>query len=257
MLSTHTGAPVLAGRCVPRPHGRHCLVLEPLVWPEGRGTEAEAALTRSYLGIVESWIHERPELWLWMHRRFKLTFRHTSARAIARNRKESGLPADEPIDAGPFPEGVADELRELTRTGFLEGSGDALILGGPGSGRSRIARSAGHRLLERGHTVHHATAEALAGELLAAGEKGTLARLYRRMDGFELLIVEDLDAAPPSASATSALAELLEQRRGRRATLISAGAAGDELIRRLDGPPQAIDSLRRWLDRARPIRLSG
>lgn len=70
MLSLQTGAPVVPFRCVPRPGG-YSLEVNPPIEPEGAGDEAVAALTRRYLEPLERDIAERPELWLWMHRRWR------------------------------------------------------------------------------------------------------------------------------------------------------------------------------------------
>ncbi len=71
MLSLRTGAPVLHITCVPAPGGRYRVRLRPPIEPEGEGPEAESALTRRYMAEIERDIRRRPELWLWMHRRWR------------------------------------------------------------------------------------------------------------------------------------------------------------------------------------------
>jgi KDO2-lipid IV(A) lauroyltransferase len=44
----------------------------PVEWAgTGRRDEDVAALTQHLTSIVEGWVRERPEQWLWLHRRWK------------------------------------------------------------------------------------------------------------------------------------------------------------------------------------------
>jgi KDO2-lipid IV(A) lauroyltransferase len=40
-------------------------------WKGGRGPEDVAALTQHLTEIIEGWVREHPEQWLWLHRRWK------------------------------------------------------------------------------------------------------------------------------------------------------------------------------------------
>lgn len=76
-LSLKTGAPVVTIFCVPQPDGRYRLELEPAIWPtdvtdEGyEGDGAVAELTRRYVAVQEERIRRDPELWLWLHNRWR------------------------------------------------------------------------------------------------------------------------------------------------------------------------------------------
>ena len=70
-LSISTGAPVVPIYAVPEPGGRYRVIFREPIEPEGEGDEAIAALTRRYLEAVENEIRNQPELWLWMHERWK------------------------------------------------------------------------------------------------------------------------------------------------------------------------------------------
>lgn len=72
-LSLLTRIPVVPAFCYPRGEDRYLLRFLPAVEPDapGPGKEAEAALTARYLAVVEAEIRRRPELWLWLHRRWR------------------------------------------------------------------------------------------------------------------------------------------------------------------------------------------
>jgi KDO2-lipid IV(A) lauroyltransferase len=71
MLSLRTGAPVVPFRCLPAPQHRYRVEIHPPIEPEGKGRPAEAAMTPRYVEPIERDVLERPELWLWMHRRWR------------------------------------------------------------------------------------------------------------------------------------------------------------------------------------------
>lgn len=83
MLSLRTGAPVVPGFSYPLDDGLRCkVVFQPAIHPEGEGTEAIERLTLRYLRVVEEVIRQRPELWLWMHRRWRKNPTHFPKRRI-------------------------------------------------------------------------------------------------------------------------------------------------------------------------------
>ena len=57
--------------CYPEPRGRFRIVVRPAIHPEGSGREAAASLTARYVAATEAEIRRAPELWLWMHDRWR------------------------------------------------------------------------------------------------------------------------------------------------------------------------------------------
>jgi KDO2-lipid IV(A) lauroyltransferase len=72
-LALKTGCLIVPVRCPLGPDGRYRMIYGPPVeWEgEGRGPEAVAALTQQLTSIIEGWVREHPEQWLWLHRRWK------------------------------------------------------------------------------------------------------------------------------------------------------------------------------------------
>lgn len=72
-LSLRTGAPVVPIAGYPEPGGRYRVAFRPPIWPQGADDEASVAtLTAQYLAAVEDEIRPNPELWLWLHRRWRM-----------------------------------------------------------------------------------------------------------------------------------------------------------------------------------------
>jgi len=72
-IALRTGAPILPVSCVPDGKGRYVVRIQPAIDTRTTGdTEADVRrITAECTSILEGWVRERPELWLWMHRRWK------------------------------------------------------------------------------------------------------------------------------------------------------------------------------------------
>ncbi len=71
-LAVRLDVPVVPVTGRPLPGGRYRVVYEPpLVPPPGDPREASRALTVMATRRIEAWIREAPELWLWLHDRWK------------------------------------------------------------------------------------------------------------------------------------------------------------------------------------------
>ncbi|MBN2371208.1 MAG: lysophospholipid acyltransferase family protein [Vicinamibacteria bacterium] len=72
-LAIKTGCLVLPVRAVIRPDGRYRLIYEaPLRWEATGDRRGDVArITQELSSLIEQWIRETPEQWLWIHRRWK------------------------------------------------------------------------------------------------------------------------------------------------------------------------------------------
>ena len=72
-LALKTGCAIVPGYCVLQRNGRYRMAYGPPVEVSRSGDRDEdiAALTQELTTIVEGWIRETPEQWLWLHRRWK------------------------------------------------------------------------------------------------------------------------------------------------------------------------------------------
>jgi len=75
MIARHTEVPVLACRSYRRQDGKHILeFFKRLPWIKADSSREEIALnTLKYNEILEQFVLEYPEQWLWMHKRWKTT----------------------------------------------------------------------------------------------------------------------------------------------------------------------------------------
>jgi Kdo2-lipid IVA lauroyltransferase/acyltransferase len=73
-LARHTGCPVRGARIIRQPDGNSFWgeVTEPLDLPRGAdGLPDIAGTMQAATSVIEGWVRERPEQWLWLHRRWR------------------------------------------------------------------------------------------------------------------------------------------------------------------------------------------
>jgi KDO2-lipid IV(A) lauroyltransferase len=97
-LALRTGSPLILAHTRPLPDGRHLVEIGPEVVPPQSGQRARdiAAVTEQLNDVISGWIRERPELWLWAHRRFRASPDFAGATSTARARRGRGRPPATP-----------------------------------------------------------------------------------------------------------------------------------------------------------------
>jgi KDO2-lipid IV(A) lauroyltransferase len=72
-LALKTGCAIVPVRCTLQANGRYRMAYGPPVeWSgSGRRNDDLAGLTQHLTSIIEGWVRETPEQWLWLHRRWK------------------------------------------------------------------------------------------------------------------------------------------------------------------------------------------
>ena len=71
-LALRTGAPVIPVFALPLPGGRYRMVYEhPVDPPRSEGPEAIREFTQRCTDVLEMYVRRHPDLWLWMHRRWR------------------------------------------------------------------------------------------------------------------------------------------------------------------------------------------
>lgn len=73
LLALRSGAAIIPSYTLPRPDGTYRIVYEPpLTFHSSGDRDADIReLTARCTAIIEGWVRQHPEMWLWMHRRWK------------------------------------------------------------------------------------------------------------------------------------------------------------------------------------------
>jgi KDO2-lipid IV(A) lauroyltransferase len=71
-LALRTGAALIPAFALPIAHGRYRLVYEhPVAFPAENVSDPVQDLTQRCTDVLEMYVRRHPELWLWMHRRWR------------------------------------------------------------------------------------------------------------------------------------------------------------------------------------------
>jgi DNA replication protein DnaC len=120
--------------------------------------------------------------------------------------------------------------RSLDRSLFLRlASGDwiqqhqvTLLTGPTGTGKSWLACALGHAACRQGYTVRYVRLPRLLGDLALARGDGSYGKLLQQFAKTDLLILDDWGLAPLGDRERRDLLEVIEDRTGRHATLITS-----------------------------------
>jgi KDO2-lipid IV(A) lauroyltransferase len=84
LVARQSGAPVIPGVSHRRPNGRHVMRLHPpLEWITAENHREEIYLnTLGYNRVLEKFVLDHPDQWLWAHRRWKIEMDRPSKRRL-------------------------------------------------------------------------------------------------------------------------------------------------------------------------------
>lgn len=170
-------------------------------------------------------------------------------RRVERLRRASKLPPGKTLDTFDdkrLPRPLARKVRELVTGEFLEHAINVLCFGLPGTGKTHVAAAIGHALVQTGHPVLFAPTFKLVQDMLAAKRDLELPKILRKLDSYELLILDDIGYVQQNADEIEVLFTLLAERYERRSTLITSNLVFSQWDRIFKNPmttAAAIDRL--------------
>ena len=152
-------------------------------------------------------------------------------RRVDRLRRASKLPAGKTWDTFKH-DRVSAKLRQLllrlTEGDFVDQGVNVLAFGLPGTGKTHAMSALGHKLVESGRSVLFTPAYRLVQDMLAAKRDLELPRMLRKLDNFDLLVVDDLGYLPQGAEESEVLFTLIAERYERRSLGITSNLVFSE-----------------------------
>ena len=191
----------------------------------------------------------------WSHRQ---VLRHLcESEAVERAQKrtarllaESGLPEGKTLstlDASVLPAKVRRQLPALIEGGFVERAVNVLAFGLPGRGKTHFLAALGRELILRhSRRVLFRPAFKLVGQLLAAKRDLRLESELKKLDRYDVLILDDIGYVQQSREEMEVLFTLLAERYERRSLLISSNlvfSQWDQIFKDAMTTMAAIDRL--------------
>jgi DNA replication protein DnaC len=105
---------------------------------------------------------------------------------------------------------------------FIEKNENILITGSTGIGKSYIASALGNQACMLGYKVLYTSTSKLFAMLKMARADGSYIKEAARIEKMDLLILDDFGMQPLDTHNRSALIEIIEDRHGKRSTIITA-----------------------------------
>lgn len=161
------------------------------------------------------------------------------------------------LDEARLPRQVVAKLHELAGGAFLDRGDNVLCFGLPGRGKTHAAAALGHALIQRGRCVLFTPTFRLVQELLAAKRDLTLPRALRRLDSFELIILDDIGYVQQSADEVEVLFTLMAERYERRSLLITSNLVFAEWDRIFKNPMTTAAAIDRLVHHSAILEFNG
>jgi DNA replication protein DnaC len=156
------------------------------------------------------------------------------------------------------PRGLDRALFHKLAAGEWIDAHDNLILCGPtGVGKSWLACALGHKACRDNRSVLYQRVPKLFPDLALARGDGRYARIMRSLNGAQLLILDDWGLEPLDGGARRDLYEILEERYGRRSTILTSQVPVDKWHDVIGDPTYADAILDRLVHNAHRIDLAG
>ena len=159
-----------------------------------------------------------------VHEVFSLEAEERQGRRVERLRKASRLPVGKTFDTfddSALPRPLVQKLHQLAGGEFLDRAANGLAFGLPGTGKTHACAAIGHALVALGRSVYFTSTHRLVQQLLAAKRDLELPAALRKLDQFDLMIIDDIGYVQQDAQEIEVLFTLMAERYERRSLLIS------------------------------------
>jgi len=148
-------------------------------------------------------------------------------------------------------------LQKLIDGGWIDAHDNLALIGPTGVGKSWLASALGQKACRDNRSVLYQRVPRLFEELALASGDGRHSRLLRSFGRADLLILDDWGLEPLDASARHDLLEILDERYGRKSTVVTPQLPIDRWHEIVGDPTYADAILDRLVHNAHRIELSG
>jgi DNA replication protein DnaC len=202
----------------------------------------------------ESWGHE--------HYLFELARHECEARRqhrVERFLRESQLPLEKTLAAlemNRLPRKVTQQFQTLLDGSFLDRCENLLAFGNPGSGKTHLVCALGQELIRAGRRIFFMPTALLVQELLRAKQELKLARLLKRLAGYDALILDDIGYVQHNREEMEVFFTLLAERYERGSVMITSNLPFSKWERIFKDPVTAAAAIDRLVHHSIILELN-
>jgi DNA replication protein DnaC len=148
-------------------------------------------------------------------------------------------------------------FHKLASGDWIDAHDNLIVCGPTGVGKSWLVCALGHKACRDNRSVLYQRVPKLFGDLALARGDGRYLRLFRALAGVQLLILDDWGLDPLDPAARHDLLEILDERYGRRSTVITSQLPVDKWHDVIGDPTYADAILDRLVHNAYRLDLTG
>lgn len=181
-------------------------------------------------------------------------------RRIQRQLKASRLPGDKTLallEIERFSSKIRRQISRLCTGEFVEQAENVLAFGLPGRGKTHLVCAVGHELIQRGQSVYFTPTYQLVQRLLAAKRDLTLEKELRRLDRFDVVILDDLGYVQQDRDEMEVLFTFLGERYERRSVVITSNLVFSQWDRIFKDPMTTAAAIDRLVHHSTILELTG
>jgi len=191
-----------------------------------------SAMSKAYPELASKAIQESWEPTLFLAELCELETSHRYENRLKRLLKESQLPIGKQLNQYDFSEvkGItAQQIKQkTTQLDWLKQGHNILLFGASGLGKTHLGAAIGHALVAQSRRVKFISSTALVQQLQKAKETLELESELKKLDKYELLILDDIGYVKKNDNESQVLFELIAYRYERNSILITTNQAFSE-----------------------------